>query len=473
MDESRGRPAPGLVVAIVSSANPVIDVRLAMLVELGPTIDINSLCRYGRRRGGIETMTTVDLRTRFESEATDVDPGEFSSACSPARTRRSTRRRRRARRGTLGLAPLTLDVDGESLTFTVERRAARRASGADDALVVALDRPAFSDLVQDVASTFGLQMTGRAKVERAASTGSSSGSRCCGASSTAARSTSRARSGSSTAAGAPLDLHRSFRSTTTRRHRALPRRGGLPAPRGRVHRGGDGRGVGRARRRHRRRRARRRCVVVGAHDEGEWYPARILGFNQQVADAARAVAQRPLPMPSASFTDDEFVQRDPDVGDSAEGLLKKIGVVEGISDVSWHKDCSLGGHSRGCCGLTVGISVTGAGRENGELGVVAGSHRANVPVLGVDGLDLPRVPLPTRTGDVTVHCSCTLHMSRPPVSAERRVVYTGFGLAPRPGDHRPELDPAEIRRERAALNDRVRAKQHSSPAGSRTASFDL
>lgn len=31
---------------------------------------------------------------------------------------------------------------------------------------------------------------------------------------------------------------------------------------------------------------------------------------------------------------------------------------------------------------------------------------------------------------VTVHCSCTLHMSRAPVSLERRVVYTGFELAP-------------------------------------------
>ena len=186
--------------------------------------------------------------------------------------------------------------------------------------------------------------------------------------------------------------------------------------------------------------------------EGEWYPARILGFNQQsptLRELTRSDRFRSIP----SFTDDQFVQRDPDVGDSAEGLLKKIGVVEGMSDVSWHKDCSLGGHSRGCSSLTVGISVTGAGRENGELGVVAGSRRANVPVLGVDGLDLPRVPLPTRTGDVTVHCSCTLHMSRPPVSAERRVVYTGFDLAPRPGDRPVELDPAEIRRRRAALDD--------------------
>ena len=35
-----------------------------------------------------------------------------------------------------------------------------------DALVVALDRGAFSDLVQDVASTFGVQMSGRAEVRR-------------------------------------------------------------------------------------------------------------------------------------------------------------------------------------------------------------------------------------------------------------------------------------------------------------------
>ena len=40
--------------------------------------------------------------------------------------------------------------------------------------------------------------------------------------------------------------------------------------------------------------------------------------------------------------------------------MKPIGIVEGISDVPWHKDCSLGRHSYRCCSLTVGISVTGA-----------------------------------------------------------------------------------------------------------------
>jgi hypothetical protein len=208
-----------------------------------------------------------------------------------------------------------------------------------------------------------------------------------------------------------------------------------------------------------------------ARTEAEgWYAARVLGFNHQ-SPTLRSLIHDDRFRRIGTFTDDAYKVRDPDRGDSAEGLLKKVGVVEGISDVSWHKDCSMGGHSRRCCSLVVGISVTGAGPENGELGVVAGSHRANVVPLGVEGLDLPHVALPTRTGDLTVHCSCTLHMSRPPVSRERRVVYTGFDLAPRAGDHRAELTPAQRRQQRAALNDHVRDQQRHAPL--RTATFDL
>jgi len=117
------------------------------------------------------------------------------------------------------------------------------------------------------------------------------------------------------------------------------------------------------------------------------------------------------------------------VGNCIEALVKPIGVVEGISDVPWHKDCSLGMHSYRCCGLTCGISVTGADARSGQLRVVAGSHRALVqPAFVRSSSDLPIVDLPTETGDVTVHCSCTLHMSQPPVERERRVMYTGFGL---------------------------------------------
>jgi hypothetical protein len=112
-----------------------------------------------------------------------------------------------------------------------------------------------------------------------------------------------------------------------------------------------------------------------------------------------------------------------------EALVKPIEVVEGISDLPWHKDCSLGRHSYRCCSLTVGISVTGADADSGQLRVVAGSHRALIqPAFVRRGLDLPQVDLPTQTGDITVHLSCTLHMSQAPATHERRVLYTGLRL---------------------------------------------
>ncbi|MGH9274549.1 MAG: phytanoyl-CoA dioxygenase family protein [Acidimicrobiales bacterium] len=135
----------------------------------------------------------------------------------------------------------------------------------------------------------------------------------------------------------------------------------------------------------------------------------------------------------AGLTGDGHGARDARRGANViEALVKPIGVVEGISDVPWHKDCSLGRHSYRCCSLTIGISVTGADETCGQLRVVAGSHRAVIqPAFVRRGLDLPIIDLPTATGDVTVHLSCTLHMAQPPVTSERRVLYTGFDLPPR------------------------------------------
>jgi len=136
-------------------------------------------------------------------------------------------------------------------------------------------------------------------------------------------------------------------------------------------------------------------------------------------------------------------------------LSKPIGVVQGISDVPWHKDCSLGRHSYECCSLTVGISVTGADADSGQLRVVPGSHRALIwpaPCLQ-PGLDLQPIDLPTQTGDVTVHLSCTQHMSQPPVKRTRKVLYTGFG--------QPAADPEAADRERRRLQT-VRSRTHTS-----------
>jgi ectoine hydroxylase-related dioxygenase (phytanoyl-CoA dioxygenase family) len=116
-----------------------------------------------------------------------------------------------------------------------------------------------------------------------------------------------------------------------------------------------------------------------------------------------------------------------------EALVKPAGMTGQISDFPWHKDCSLGRHSHECCSLTLGISITPANGDRGMLRVIAGSHRALAwPVLNQPEMDLPVVDLEADTGDVTMHLSCTAHMSQAPAACERRVLYLGFRL--------PELD---------------------------------
>jgi hypothetical protein len=103
--------------------------------------------------------------------------------------------------------------------------------------------------------------------------------------------------------------------------------------------------------------------------------------------------------------------------------------------------------------------VTGAGAESGQLRVVAGSHRALIQAAFVRrGLDLPVIEVPTSCGDITIHLSCTLHMSQPPVSRERRVVYTDFSLFD-PG----AVDPGEARIRRVREQASITASQEPAP----------
>ncbi len=178
---------------------------------------------------------------------------------------------------------------------------------------------------------------------------------------------------------------------------------------------------------------------------------RMQRFQRQSA-ATRALLDDPrlraLAGPDGLTSDGHRLGKPGTDANLVEALIKPIGVVAGISDVPWHKDCSLGSHSYRCCSMTVGISVTGADAESGQLGVVAGSHRALIqPAFVRRNLDLPQVALPTATGDVTIHLSCTLHMSHPPIDRERRVLYTDFSLPSPDGARSPgEAKLARIRK---------------------------
>jgi ectoine hydroxylase-related dioxygenase (phytanoyl-CoA dioxygenase family) len=181
---------------------------------------------------------------------------------------------------------------------------------------------------------------------------------------------------------------------------------------------------------------------VSTHTEGDgrsWWATvadggrrvvRMQGFDERSPAAAALLADTRIDRIGAIAKAE--LERRTGTENRIEALYKPIGVRDGISDVPWHKDCSLGRHSYECCALTIGISVTAAGPGCGQLRVVPGSHRALVwpSLLDPAALGLNDVALPTAAGDVTVHLSCTLHRAEPPTERERKVMYTNLRLVP-------------------------------------------
>ena len=108
-------------------------------------------------------MITVDFRSRFEGDTIALDLDTFLDEHLPTRLDANGVGAGRAARR-LGLEPLTLDVEGERITLDVEGDGLVARRDDAEVLVVELDRAAFSDLMQDVASAFGVQMMGRAKI---------------------------------------------------------------------------------------------------------------------------------------------------------------------------------------------------------------------------------------------------------------------------------------------------------------------
>ena len=65
-----------------------------------------------------------------------------------------------------------------------------------------------------------------------------------------------------------------------------------------------------------------------ARTEDGWYPSRILGFNLK-SPTLQELLESDRFKRIGTFTDDAMTQRAPRTGDSAEGLYKKVGVLEG------------------------------------------------------------------------------------------------------------------------------------------------
>ena len=394
---------------------------------------------------------SIDVRTRLAKDVRALERDELLDAvlvdamrvhgdlagrgsCLPGAAGARSRRRRPCR-----------DPD-------VEARHARRSRPAST--VPASSRrsmpTALSDLVQDLVSTMGLcDDVARADHRRLDQRLDRLGA---GAARAARRPAGCTRPGDVTfvdADGGPLDLDRTFTIDDDRDEMAhfleqagfLHLRGvfdesemaALGRRHRRVDRGGD---------------ARRRRLVVGDRRPGR-RPARARPVlpREVRRRCATLVADERYPW-IGGLTGDGHVHRD-----GGEGLVKPLGIVRGLSDLPWHKDCGQGNHSYECNSLTCGISVTGADRVSGALGVIPGSHRANTMATGRDPrLDLGRGC--SRPASATSPCTaptrCTARTRR---WSDRAWSSTPTSASPAARRRAPAADPEAVRAQRAGLSD--------------------
>jgi hypothetical protein len=363
----------------------------------------------------------------------------------------------------LELPPLGIDVDGRAVTLITESGQMTLVPGIERAgVVVTLAADALSDLLQDTQSTMGLAMTSRVRITVGDINDWISWE-------PALRALLDGRRVHETGAvefvdldGGPLDVTRTFSMDDDPAQMAhfLDQAGFLHL-----------RGVFNEDDMSALKSDVDEWLARATPDDGEsWWATDSDGHDQAVrvlffydkSAILRLLLERPSYQQIGTLTGDGHTP-----SRSAEGLVKPLGIVRGLSDLPWHKDCGQGRHSYYCNALTTGISVTGADRTSGALGVIPGSHRANTMAASRDRrLDLRPLMLETNVGDVTVHCSDTLHRAHPPVNRTRHVVYTNFTLPLLPGD---EVAPdPNARAARAQLTDvqaRIEAADNEASPG--------
>ncbi|MBI2170086.1 MAG: phytanoyl-CoA dioxygenase family protein [Actinobacteria bacterium] len=119
--------------------------------------------------------------------------------------------------------------------------------------------------------------------------------------------------------------------------------------------------------------------------------------------------------------------------DGESVVIKNPDVVEGLSDLPWHRDCGMGGHPVLCPGINVGVQVDGATADNGQLHFLAGSQGSSTHMPSTRDVErLPVQAVETERGDVTVHIGHVLHAAPPPaghlgsLTRGRRTMYATF-----------------------------------------------
>jgi len=330
-----------------------------------------------------------------------------------------------------GVAPLAFcGEDGAAFTWVVSEDGVRVVEGdAEAATVVELSARTFSEFVAELLTASGAVRTGRARVTRGALDGwqrwePAIQSLCSGREiyNAAVRETLVDR------AGNPLDLHHAFAvddNVDQMRH-FLERAGYLHLKA--VFSGAEvdrfSSEVERA-----------RSITVPGDPFSWWsvnadgdevvtrinYVGRHSRVLQELSHDPRLLRLARLAGPDMRVCDDRL--------DGPMVFIKHSNIVKGNGDLTWHVDDGIGGHPVMCPLIQTGIQLDHANPANGQLLVLAGSHRYTKHwIAWGEERDLPAVALETEPGDLTVHYGDTMHTTPAPTAdgAGRRALYYKF-----------------------------------------------
>jgi len=142
-----------------------------------------------------------------------------------------------------------------------------------------------------------------------------------------------------------------------------------------------------------------------------------------------------------ALPDETLVPKNVGSINGATVLWKQFGVVEGLGDLPWHRDCGMGGHAVICPSINCSIHLGPASAESGDLRFLPGSWRSSVGFADGDDASVAHgVSCAAQPGDVTLHYGDVVHAAPPPTSRSgpyRASILIGFGR-PNARHHRGE-----------------------------------
>ncbi len=129
-----------------------------------------------------------------------------------------------------------------------------------------------------------------------------------------------------------------------------------------------------------------------------------------------AIPRDPRLLRLVELADETLVHRRRERDEEGVSVIwKHPDMTEGLSDIPWHRDCGMGGHSVMCPVLIASVYLTDMNPETGELAMLPGSWTGTCPYMDANAPGAPRgAHFVGQPGDVSLHYGDVMHAAPPP-----------------------------------------------------------